>query len=64
MGQGQYKYVYMIFREMALEDLKFIDFTFLTDQIPKPFRNLSLQNRLAVFGDSLKMVFQIINGMV
>jgi hypothetical protein len=48
---------------MPREDLNFFGFTFLTDQILKPFRNLPLQNRLAVFGDSLKMVFQIINGM-
>ena len=63
VGRSRHKNLHMILRDMPLEDLNVIGFTYLTDQISKPFRNLPSQNRLALFGDPHKMVFQVINGM-
>ena len=63
MWRYRHKDMHMILRDMPPEDFNIIGFTYLTDQIPKPFRYLPSQNRLAVFGHPHQMVLQVINGM-
>ena len=42
----------MISGKMAFDDLHVVTTTNLADQFPGAYRNLSLQNRLAIFRDS------------
>jgi hypothetical protein len=50
------------FRDMPLENLHIVSFTYLPDQIPQTLSNLLLQNRLAAFCDPHKVILQVING--
>jgi len=59
----RHKYVDMIRRDMPLQNLHIVSFTYLTDQVSDSLRNLPSQNRLAVLRHPHKVILQIIDGM-
>ena len=63
MWRHRHKYVNMIRRDMSLQNLNIVSFTYLTDQVSDSLRNLASQNRLAVLRHSHKVILRVINGM-
>ena len=51
LRRNRHKHMYMVLRDMPLDDLNILAPTNLSDQIPDPMGHVLPQDRLAVFGD-------------